>query len=262
MPEHNDPMMQTLDTLRSDVERTPLADSLTVRRRGEARTRRQAVGVAVAAVAVVAAVIGVSGSLTGSNQADRGPVAVSPTRTPVALAADPLLQPGDIGDVGAATGWQRNPDPVDDTTRPMQCLSDPGTWGATTLRSALYYVDTDPRVYEHVLRFADSAAAAAAVQRPLGDLRGCPTGKPADVTVTDRPQERVPATGDEAYRAARLSTPTAASEPFYYELGVVRRADVVVVLEWTSQGKPTGSSPTDWVWTPERLQTALTRAVG
>jgi len=39
MPENNDPVTLTLSALRTDVERTPLADSRSVRRRGDRRTR-------------------------------------------------------------------------------------------------------------------------------------------------------------------------------------------------------------------------------
>jgi hypothetical protein len=262
MPDRNDPMLQTLDTLRSDVERNPLADSQTVRRRGDRRTRNQAAGVALAAVVVVAAVVGVSSSVTGSNRADRGPVAVSPTPSPLHLADDPLLLAGQLDPVGNHTGFLRSPDPVDDAVRPLQCLSSPAGWGAPQLESALFYDDVDGRAYEHVLRFPDEAAAGAALVRPLDDLRACPVGNASEVTVTGRAEEQVPSVGDEAYRGARLSTPTAASEQFYYELGVARRANVVVVLEWTSQGNPFAGSSTAWVWTPERLTAALERAAG
>ena len=57
----DDKLTLTLDTLRSDVERTPLADSQTVRRRGDRRTRNQAVGGALVVVALVAGVAGLSG---------------------------------------------------------------------------------------------------------------------------------------------------------------------------------------------------------
>src|SRR6476646_961554 len=100
MPEYdsNDKLTLTLDTLRSDVERTPLADSQTVRRRGDQRTRRQAVGGALAVVALVAGAAGLIGGVGGSNEAD-APVATGrPTAStevdqPLALAAQPLLGP-------------------------------------------------------------------------------------------------------------------------------------------------------------------------
>ena len=80
MSDHRDPMMLTLEALRSDIERTPLADSLTVRRRGDQRTRRAAVGSAVAVVALVAGVVGVAGGLTGDNRAtDNPPATGGPT---------------------------------------------------------------------------------------------------------------------------------------------------------------------------------------
>jgi hypothetical protein len=49
-----------------------------------------------------------------------------------------------------------------------------------------------------------------------------------------------------------------ASEISYFELGVVRAANVVVVLQWHSMGQPTG---VDWVWDANRMASALDRAV-
>jgi hypothetical protein len=262
MPENTDPITLTLDTLRSDVERNPLADSLTVRRRGDRRTRHQAVAGAALVVALVAGVVGLYGGVGDGSRRTAPPASVSPTaEATFALADDPLLLAGQLDPVGNHVGLQRSPDPVDDTVRPLQCLSNPADWGAQQVESASYYDDVDGRSYEHVLRFPDAASAGAALVHPLDDLRGCPVGDASEVTVTGRAEERVPATlADEAYRTARLSTPTAASEPFYYELGVARRANVVVVLEWTSQGSPFARGSSAWAWTPERLAAALERA--
>jgi hypothetical protein len=264
MPENNDPMMLTLDALRSDAERTPLADSLTVRRRGDRRTRNQAVGGALAAVVVVAAVVGVSGSLLGGSQGASGPPASSSTPSPSTrqLAADPLLQPADIGTVGHYSGWQLSPDAVDESARPLQCMTSPTGWASADGAAALYYGDLDGRVIEHVLRFPDETSARNAVQVPLRDFRTCPDGPASAATVTKRPDEQIPATGDEAYRGSRTATPKTAGEVSYYELAVARTANVVVVLEWTSMGNPNDGDAARWVWTPQRVHTALDRAVG
>ena len=56
--------------------------------------------------------------------------------------------------------------------------------------------------------------------------------------------------------------PQVASEYFYYELGTAQEDNVLVVLQWTSNGNPMGNDSTEWVWTADRLQTALDRAVG
>ncbi len=56
-------------------------------------------------------------------------------------------------------------------------------------------------------------------------------------------------------------TPTADAGIGYYELGVAREANVLVVLQLNAMGNPAGEGADDWVWTSETLQTALDRAV-
>ena len=63
---------------------------------------------------------------------------------------------------------------------------------------------------------------------------------------------------DAAVQASRTSTPPD-SEVSYYELGMVQKSNVLVVLQWHSMGKP---ESVDWVWDAQRLGTALDRAVG
>lgn len=267
MPERSggpDPLTLTLDTLRSDVERTPLADSMTVRRRGDQRTRRQAVGGALAVAALVAGTVGVLGGVTGDDIAEPAPPAATETATtvepPLDLAAAPLLDPADLGAVGVYEGWLANPDPAAADQRLSQCVPGPSSLAATGRASRLYYTDLDARVTEHVLRFADARAANAGLARFSGAFAACDPGNPADVSVVDRPEENVAgvAGSDVAVHASRLSTPTAASEPSYYELGLVREANVLVVLQWHSMGRPDG---VDWVWDADRLTAALDRAV-
>src|SRR5688572_14324075 len=101
MPDNRDPMSLTLEALRSDVERTPLADSLTVRRRGDQRTRRAAIGSAVAVVALVAGVVGVAGGLTGDNRTTQVPASPSPSaEQTLDLAAGPFLRADDLTGFG------------------------------------------------------------------------------------------------------------------------------------------------------------------
>jgi hypothetical protein len=88
----SDRLHDTLATLGTDLDRAPLADSSAVRARGNQRTRRQAVGTSLAVVALVAGAIGVSGALTGNNDADGLPAdkpTVSTTQTP---APDPTVE--------------------------------------------------------------------------------------------------------------------------------------------------------------------------
>jgi hypothetical protein len=40
---------------------------------------------------------------------------------------------------------------------------------------------------------------------------------------------------------------------------VVREANVLVILQWSSMGQPTG---VDWVWDADRMTAALARAAG
>jgi hypothetical protein len=96
----------------------------------------------------------------------------------------------------------------------------------------------------------------------MRELAGCPAGDPAEATVEDRGEQRVDGVGDEAYHASRLTTPTADAGIHYYELAIARTGNLVVTLEWTGMGNPAGDGPDDWVWTAERLRTALDRAVG
>src|SRR3954469_12110970 len=93
----NDPLHTTLDSLRSDVERNALADSLSVRRRGEARSRHQAVAGALVLAALVAGAFGVA-DLRGHERnvgipAHGTPSPSATVEQPLALAAQPLIQP-------------------------------------------------------------------------------------------------------------------------------------------------------------------------
>src|SRR3954469_15455161 len=98
----NDPLQTTLDSLRSDVERTPLADSLSVRRRGEARSRHQAVAGALVIAALVAGAFGVA-DLRGNEQHRGIPARPTPTAetSGALLTADQMPDPqfwGQLGD--------------------------------------------------------------------------------------------------------------------------------------------------------------------
>ena len=98
----NDPLQTTLDSLRSDVERTPLADSLSVRRRGEARSRHQAVAGALVVAALVAGAFGLA-DLRGNERNGSIPAHVtpSPSETPLTLAAQPFVRNGDLTGIGS-----------------------------------------------------------------------------------------------------------------------------------------------------------------
>jgi hypothetical protein len=268
MPENRDDRMTlTLDALRRDVERTPLADSLTVRRRGDQRTRRQAVGGALAVVALVAGAVGIYGGLDGDKRATEVPASPSPSAEPTHdLAAGPFLRVTDFGGFG---GYDQAGPFIDSGQEPdimpEQCATRPGGWGASEVRSTRYYQDgSEAEIREYVLRFGDTASAEqAALKRAYADLAAaCPaTVDPSEGTLTTRDSELVPGL-DTAVRNSRYFVPELASEPNYYEVATAHRGNVVVVLEWQASGNPSGDGGNAWVWNAERLQTALDRAVG
>jgi hypothetical protein len=106
----SDRLHDTLTTLRADADRAVLPGSAAVRRRGNQRTRRQALGSALAVAAVVAGAVGVSSTVLGSDQsaplpADRTTIAPAPSASPTAaptaattrpLSDQALLQQADL----------------------------------------------------------------------------------------------------------------------------------------------------------------------
>jgi hypothetical protein len=262
MPENTDPITLTLDTLRSDVERNPLADSQTVRRRGDRRTRNQALAGAVVVVALVVGVAGLSGGVGGDSRRTAPPASPTPepTQTTRSLAPDPFLQPTDIATVGPYKGLQPNPDASAADQQLSTCVPRLSTLGARVTKGRFYFSDLDATATEHVLRFASAEEATGAVATLEDAFATCPEGDPAEVVVEDRPP--VPVAGvsgaDTALQASRTGTPVQASEVSYFELGVAREANVVVVLQWHSMGQPPG---VDWVWDANRMASALDRAV-
>jgi hypothetical protein len=257
----DDKLTLTLDTLRSDVERTPLADSQTVRRRGDRRTRNQAVGGALVVVALVAGVAGLYGGVGGDSRRTAPPATQTPTPEPttLSLAANPFLQPTDISTVGPYEGLQANPDPSAADQQLSQCVPSPSTLGAGELQSRFYYSDLDATATEHVLRFADADAASKAVAGLESAFANCSPGDRAESTVQDRDPQTTPVApgADLTLHGSRTATPKQAGEVHYFELGVVREANVVVVLQWSS-GPLDGI---DWVWDANRMASALDRAV-
>lgn len=259
-----DRIQETLSALRVDADRTGLPGSGAVRRRGDRRARNQALGSALTLVAVVAVVVGVSGSLTGdTDRADAPPAdpTVSTTQEQLlALAADPFLRESDVTSFGVYENFLRSPDDALEQPRLLQCISSPAGWGANGTKAQLFHHDLEGGILEHVLVFDGSSTAAAALTRVGAEFTSCPTGDPAEVEVTDRGPEPVAGGSPLGFRASRADVPKVATETGYYELGVGRRGNVVVVLEWRAYGNPAEGAD-GWVWTAERLQTALDRAV-
>ena len=258
LPDH-DPLQTTLDSLRSDVERAPLADSLSVRRRGDQRTRHQAVAGALVIAALVAGAFGVA-DLRGQERHGGIPAHPSPTATAdqsIPLAAQPLLRPTDIGVIGPYTGWKVNADP-ENIGQPFNlCVPSPGTLGAGPAAFAHFYSTTDAVADEHALQFSDSGSAKLAGDHLLTALTTCDLGTASDHIVTSPVTSVALPDADEARVASRQASPPD-SELSYYEIGVVQKGNVLVVLEWSSMGLPHGVSR---VWDAPRLQTALVRAI-
>lgn len=261
-----DRMQQTLESLRTDVDRAGLADSGAVRRRGDRRTRHQVAGGALAVVVVLAGAAGIVGGLDGDRRATDIPATPSPTVTQESLAAEPFLpvegltgfagydQAGPFIDAG------QEPD-----VAPEQCATRPGDWEAAQVQATRYYQDgSEAEIREYVLRFDDTGSAEqASLKRAYADLAAtCPaTVDPSEGTMTTRYSVLVPGL-DLAVRSSRYFVPEVASEPSYYEVATAHQGNVVVVLEWHASGNPAGDGTQDWVWTTERLQSALDRAVG
>src|SRR3954447_26868353 len=267
MPElpSNDRLHETLTALRTDLDRAPLADFTDVRRRGQQRARHQTVGALAAAAAVVAVVLRGALGLTGSEEAtSQLPATPSPsaagTHRPAVVR---FLEPADLGRVGAYTGFHRAPG-SGAPPKPLACLPRPRDLpGSHVTYDTSMVSSLDARYTESVLVYDAVAPARRAVQELAAAFRSCDQGDPAQATVEDTGPTTTTGTGEvsEVVRASRLSTPRVASEPFYYELGLARAGNVVVVLQWTSQGNPFGD-PGRAVWTDAHLTTAAQRAIG
>jgi hypothetical protein len=267
-----DRMQQTLEALRADVDRAALSDSGAVRRRGDRRTRNQVVGGALAVVVVLAGAAGIAGGLGGDRRATDIPATPSPTVTqetqePVeTLAAEPFLPVAGLtgfagyDQVGPFIDAGQQPDLL-----PEQCAVRPGGWGAADVQATRFYQDgSEAEIREYVLRYDDvGSAEQASLKRAYTDLAAsCPaTVDPSEGTLTTRDSVVVPGLED-AVQHSRYFVPAVDSEPSYYEVATAHQGNVVVVLEWQASGNPAGDGSGDWVWTPERLRTALDVAVG
>ncbi len=202
--------------------------------------------------------------MTAGPQSSPPLPAPRPPRSP--SSDEPLLTPADLTEIGsyAAIGpfidAGQEPDILS-----QQCAVRPDGWEASQVSSTRYYQDgSEAEIREYVLRFDDTGSAEqASLKRAYADLAAtCPaTVDPSEGTLTTRESVTVPGL-DGAVRHSRYFYPEVASEPNYYEVATAHQGNVVVVLEWQASGNPSGDGADDWVWTTERLQTALDRAVG
>ena len=179
----NDPLQTTLDSLRSDVERTPLADSLSVRRRGEARSRHQAVAGALVIAALVAGAFGVA-DLRGNEQ-HRGIPAASDTdcARPRVRCSRPTRCPTRSSGASSATG--RSSATGDGTlTPPANSCLDAAVPSIQPAATAEFRAGPaggpNAGLRESIYQFPNATAATAA-QGDVGDsLQACATSHRSD----------------------------------------------------------------------------------
>jgi hypothetical protein len=126
-----DRIEETLAALRTDVDHLPVADSGSVRRRGQQRTRNQVLGSAFATVAVVAAAVGIGGGLLGGERTSAPPATDPPTATtasPEPTTVDPPVTevPGSVlltaDELGLARLSQENVNAAGIETLTSGCL--------------------------------------------------------------------------------------------------------------------------------------------
>jgi len=233
----SDRLHDTLSTLRTDLDRAPLADSSAVRARGNQRTRRQAVGTSLAVVALVAGVIGVSGALTGNNKANNLPADPTTSQTPspdptvktrLVIGPDVLLGVDELAPVPNQTfsvGETLDPATSADTEERSLMVCDDAPNGGQTPESALlrtFPSDLDAYTWQWVAQYATAEEARAAfaaleLNCPPPDTRG------STDSLSGLPQ------GTEGVRYSVFSSDP--DSEFFGELqGVVLRDDVLLVL--------------------------------
>ena len=275
----SDRITETLQALAPDTERLPVEGSSDVRRRGERRSRHQALASAAAVAMLVAGIAGISAGLSDDRRAVEGPPAdPTPTAGPTfsateeplpRVASAPFLRPADLtglggyDDIGPFVDARQEPDVL-----ARECRVRPRGWDAEDVQATRFFQDgSEASASQYVLRFADPAAAEQATLKwAYADLADCITAvEPSEGEASTRLSVVVPGFGGprpRAIRHSRLFVPAAASEPDYYEVATAATANVVVVLEWQAWANPSGGGADAWVWSAERLQVALDRAVG
>jgi hypothetical protein len=178
----NDPLQTTLDSLRSAIERTPLADSLSVRRRGEARSRHQAVAGALVVAALVAGAFGVA-DLRAQGRNSGIPAGPTPTASAsgALLTADQMPDPQFWGQFGDWTKLGPGDRPL--TAPANSCLdaaAPSGRAGGTVEFRAGPADGPNASLREKIYQFDSPAAATAAQTRVDGALMACASSHHSD----------------------------------------------------------------------------------
>jgi hypothetical protein len=236
----SDRLHDTLATLRTDLDRAPLADSSAVRARGNQRTRRQAVGTSLAVVALVAGAVGVSGALTGNNKANDLPAddpTVSTSQTP---APDPTAETQEVrGEIVLLTPaelpkFPNQPFSVGETLDPattadtqerfLTVCGRPPSGGVTPDSAVLRVFTTDLDV--SMWQWSALYPSVVEAQQAVAALNAACSDKGASPVKVDRSE--MPGTQD-AFRAGQFSADPE-SEFNGVVAGVVRLGDTVTVL--------------------------------
>jgi hypothetical protein len=224
-------MHDTLTSLRSDAERSPLADSAAVRRRGNQRTRRQAAGSALVAVALVAAAVGIGGALNGKDRsidqlpASPGPSSTStvqqaPAGVSVLLAATDLPAVPHQTFTAGETLAQANT--ADLTQRQLTVCGTPPVGGPAISSAVLrtFPSDLDAFAWQWVATYGSAGEAEAAL---VGLRDQCAAAKATITPVGGLPS------GADGFRATTFGA--AAQSEFHGELnGIVRVDNTIVVV--------------------------------
>jgi hypothetical protein len=220
----------TLNALRTDVDHLPLADSSAVRARGTQRTRRQAVGASLAVVALVAGAVGISGALTGNNNAEERLPAEPTVNTKVAIGPELLLAVEDLPAVypqqtyflhetlvgnGSAAASQRD----------LTVCGQPPAGGTSPERTLLRTFPITGHfgsMWQWVAQYADAEAA----QQAFTQLEsGCPVKNGSKQPLANG----LPGGATGFQTSIYMAQPD--REPFAEITSVVRHGDAVVVLE-------------------------------
>jgi hypothetical protein len=242
------------------------ADPSEIRRIGDVRRRRRiAGGIAAVCVAIVVAVIGGSVAFSAmphqpipvvpANPAPR----TSPTPEHHRLADDPFPS--------GAFGWPGSYDDLRRTDNPAEfmplCLRQLDDLGADDVQAVAYTGELEGAVNVGALEFSSAVNAREAVTT-LVDLPDACYASPTNDrdTIVHEPRERE--AGDEAYVFAYESIPNEnnpGSGTSYFGYGVVREANVVVVIEFGAMSMPVEGKPYA-TWSADQLAELTNKAIG
>lgn len=217
----SDRLHDTLTTLRADTDRVGLADAGNVRRRGDQRTRRQAVGSVAAVFLAVAAVAGISAGLGGNDNEGLPPASQS-------VPSDAFLAADELPDYYPAYTVASRTATVDDA-QGSSCLRGLRIDGAAAEGATSYTgkaVDRYPVTSLHAVWRMPSAAAAAQAESQVDFwIASCP-GRLHQKTSGTAPSDLGPG----RYADHVLTSPAVTEAVAHEALLVVREGSLLSVL--------------------------------